>query len=100
MVYASPHVTCTKYAFIFKGASNKNIFKLSMAGLKMYGILLTGRSSRVHSCPLDLSSASRPQRAFMAGSTLAVRSPRYLLMQSILIINHSVYSQMKIKNIF
>jgi hypothetical protein len=62
MVYASPHIICTKCVFIFKGASNENFFKISMAGPTKNGNLSTGRSSRVHSCPLDLSNASRLPR--------------------------------------
>jgi hypothetical protein len=62
MVYASPHIICTKCVFIFKGASNENFFKISMVGPTKNGNLSTGRSSRVDSCPLDLSNASRLPR--------------------------------------
>jgi hypothetical protein len=88
------------YVFIFNGASNKNFFKISMAGLTRHGTLSTGRTSRVHSCPLDLSNASRLPRAFTAGLTLAIGSPRSLQMRSILIIAPGVYIPLKIKNIF
>jgi hypothetical protein len=63
-----------------------------MDGLTRYGILSTGKELKVYSCPSDLSSKLRHQRAFMAGSTLAARSPRYLPMLSMLTSALSVYS--------